>query len=67
MSSSGHVRRRGKEPDVKALEDMIAALGEPVFVRTLGAASKPPLAAIARWRHGAALVDVARRIRFGLR
>jgi hypothetical protein len=43
---------------MKALEDMIAALGKPVFVRTLGAASEPT-AAIARWRHGAAVVDVA--------
>jgi AraC family transcriptional regulator len=43
---------------MKALEDMIAALGRPVFVRTLGAASEPA-AAIARWRHGAAVVDVA--------
>jgi AraC family transcriptional regulator len=43
---------------MKALEDMIVALGKPVFVRTLGAASEPT-AAIARWRHGAAVVDVA--------
>jgi AraC-like DNA-binding protein len=43
---------------VKALEDMVAALGEPVFVRTLGAPSEPT-AAIARWRHGAGVVDVA--------
>jgi AraC-like DNA-binding protein len=43
---------------MKALEEMIAVLGNPVFVRTLGAASEP-MAAIARWRHGAAVVDVA--------
>jgi AraC family transcriptional regulator len=43
---------------MKALEDMIAALGKPVFVRTLGVTSKPA-AAIARWRHGATVVDVA--------
>jgi AraC-like DNA-binding protein len=43
---------------MKALEDMIVALGKAVFVRTLGAASEPT-AAIARWRHGAAVVDVA--------
>jgi AraC-like DNA-binding protein len=52
------VRRGEKEADVKALEAMIAALGEPVFVRTLGAPSEP-VAAIARWRHGAGVVDVA--------
>ncbi len=42
---------------MKALEDMVAALGKPVFVRTLGAPSEPT-AAIARWRHGAGVVDV---------
>jgi AraC family transcriptional regulator len=43
---------------MKALEEMIAALGSSVFVRTLGAASEPT-AAIARWRHDSAVVDVA--------
>ena len=36
---------------MRALEDTIAALGQPVFVRALGAPSEPT-AAIARWRHG---------------
>lgn len=43
---------------MKALDDTTAALGRPVFVRALGAASGPA-AAIARWRHGAAVIDVA--------
>ncbi len=43
---------------MRALEDTIAALGAPVFIRTLGASSAPT-AAIARWRHGAAVIDVA--------
>ena len=43
---------------MQALEDTIAALGKPVLVRTLGAPSAS-MATIARWRHGAAIVDVA--------
>lgn len=43
---------------MQALEDTIAALGRPLLVRTLGAPAAP-MAAIARWRHGAAVVDVA--------
>ena len=43
---------------MRALEDTIAALGAPVFVRALGAPSAPT-AAIARWRHGAAVINVA--------
>jgi len=43
---------------MRALEDTIVALGRPVFVRAIGAPSAPK-AAIARWRHGAAVVDVA--------
>jgi AraC family transcriptional regulator len=43
---------------MRALEDTIAALGHPVFVRALGAPSEPT-AAIARWRHGPSIVDVA--------
>jgi AraC-like DNA-binding protein len=43
---------------MRALEDTIVALGRPVFVRALGALSEPT-AAIARWRHGAAVIDVA--------
>jgi AraC family transcriptional regulator len=42
---------------MRALEETIAALGRPVFVRALGAPSART-AAIARWRHGAAVVDV---------
>ena len=43
---------------MRALEDTIAALGKPVFARALDAPSGPA-AAIARWRHGATIVDVA--------
>ena len=43
---------------MRALEDTIVALGRPVFVRAIGAPSAPK-AAIARWRHGATVVDVA--------
>jgi len=43
---------------MRALEDTIVALGSPVFLRAIGAPSAPK-AAIARWRHGAAVVDVA--------
>jgi AraC family transcriptional regulator len=43
---------------MKALEDTIAALGSPTLVRTVGAPSAP-MAAIARWQHGAAVVEVA--------
>ena len=43
---------------MRALEDTIAAIGRPVFVRLLGAPTKP-MAAIGRWRHGAAVIDVA--------
>jgi AraC family transcriptional regulator len=46
------------EPDMQALEDTIAALGRPVFVRALGTSSEPT-AAIARWRHGPGVVEVA--------
>ena len=42
---------------MQAVEDTIAALGRPVLVRALGAPSEPT-AAIARWRHGPAVVDV---------
>ncbi len=42
---------------MQALEDMIAALGRPVFLRPLGASSASN-AAIARWRHGGAVVDI---------
>ncbi|TDK32149.1 AraC family transcriptional regulator [Rhizobium deserti] len=43
---------------MQALEDTIEVLGQPVFVRRLGAAAEPS-AYIARWQHGAAVVDVA--------
>jgi AraC-like DNA-binding protein len=43
---------------MKALEDTTTALGRPVLVRAFGAPTKP-VAAIARWRHGPAVVDVA--------
>jgi AraC family transcriptional regulator len=42
---------------MQALEDTIAALGRPVLVRAIGAPSEPK-AAIARWQHGRATVDV---------
>jgi len=42
---------------MQALEDMMAALGQPAFVRALGSVAGPR-AAIARWRHGPAIVDV---------
>ncbi|MFP3544417.1 AraC family transcriptional regulator [Rhizobium sp. SIMBA_035] len=43
---------------MQALKDTIAVLGEPVFVRRLGRPTE--LAAfVARWKHGAAVVDVA--------
>jgi AraC family transcriptional regulator len=42
---------------MQALEDTIAALGQPAFVRALGSPAEPK-AAIARWRHGPAIVDV---------
>ena len=43
---------------MQALEDTIAALGKPLLVRALGTPSVS-MATIARWRHGAAVVDVA--------
>jgi AraC family transcriptional regulator len=43
---------------MKALEDTISTLGEPVLVRVIGAPSAP-FAAIARWRHSATIVDVS--------
>jgi AraC family transcriptional regulator len=43
---------------MQALEDTIAALGTPLLLRTLGTASAS-IAAIARWRHGATVVEVA--------
>jgi AraC family transcriptional regulator len=43
---------------MRALDDTIAALGSPVFVRALGVRSEPT-AVIARWRHGAAVIEVA--------
>lgn len=43
---------------MQALNDTIAALGQPVFARTLGPSARPA-AVIARWRHEPATVDVA--------
>jgi hypothetical protein len=42
----------------RALSETIASLGSPVLIRMLGA-SPVPDAAIARWRHGSARVEIA--------
>jgi AraC family transcriptional regulator len=42
---------------VRALQQTIEAIGEPVASRAIGAATNPR-AAIARWRHGPTVVDI---------
>lgn len=42
---------------MRALDETIAVLGEPLFVRTLGA-TPASQAAIGRWRHDAAVIDI---------
>ena len=43
---------------MRALEDTIASLGGPVILRAVGRPSTP-VATIARWRHDAAIIEVA--------
>jgi len=44
---------------MKAVEETIAALGVPIFLLALGGEGRAKDAKIARWRHGAAVVDIA--------
>jgi hypothetical protein len=58
---SGYVLQWSRTPEIglAALADSIASLGSPLLLVRALSASSSEVATIARWRHGAATIDIA--------